>query len=97
MALYKCIDEDLCQNCYHAFLSEGKHHDTDHIFIPQNAGGTVKSTSTDPGKRLDWEPYSSNEDIMTLLEHPPKMGVVRVFLDPVAHQLDWLDTSVVVM
>jgi hypothetical protein len=25
------------------------------------------------------------------------MGVVRVFLDPVAHQLDWLDTSVVVM
>ena len=34
---------------------------------------------------------------MTLLEHPPKMGVVRVFLDLVAHQLDWLDTSVVVM
>ena len=103
MALYKCIDEDLCQNCYHAFLSEGKHHDTDHIFIPQNAGGTVKSTSTDPGKRLDWEPYSvphlakdpvyvpdvelPNEDIMSLLEHPAKMGVVRVFLDPVAHQL----------
>ena len=73
----------------------------------------MKSTSTDPGKRLDWEPYSvphlakdpvyvpdvelPNEDIMTLLEHPPKMGVVRVFLDPVAHQLDWLDTSVVVM
>ena len=25
------------------------------------------------------------------------MGVVRVFLDPVAHQLDWLDTSVGVM
>jgi hypothetical protein len=54
----KCIDEDLCQHCYHLFLTEGKHHDTDHIFIPQNAGGTVKSTSTDPGKRLDWEPYS---------------------------------------
>ena len=25
------------------------------------------------------------------------MGVVQIFLDPVAHQLDWLDTSVVVM
>ena len=34
---------------------------------------------------------------MVLLENPPKMGVVRVFLDPVAHQLDWLDTSVVVI
>ena len=71
----------------------------------------MKSTSTDPGKRLDWEPYSvphlakdpvyvpdvelPNEDIMSLLEHPAKMGVVRVFLDPVAHELDWLDTSVV--
>jgi hypothetical protein len=71
------------------------------------------SASTDPGKRLGWEPYSvphlakdpvyvpdvelPNEDIMTLLEHPPRMGVVRVFLDPVAHELDWLDTSVVVL
>jgi hypothetical protein len=109
----KCFDEDLCQNCYHAFLTEGKHHDTDHIFILQNAGGTVTSTSTDPGKKLDWEPYSvphlakdpvyvpdvelPNEDIMTLLEYPPKRGIVRVFLDPVTHQLDWLDTSVAVM
>jgi hypothetical protein len=47
------------------------------------------STSTDPGKKLDWEPYSvlhlakdpvyvpdvelPNEDIMTLLEHPPSL------------------------
>ena len=108
----QCKDTDLCQSCHHAFLTEGKHHDTDHIFTQQNATGGVHAHNTDPGKSSDWEPYSvphlakdpvhvpdvelPSEDIMTLLENPPQMGVVRVFLDPVAHQLDWLDTSVIV-
>ena len=108
----QCKDTDLCQSCHHAFLTEGKHHDTDHIFTQQSAAGGVHAHNTDPGKSSDWEPYSvphlakdpvhvpdvelPSEDIMTLLENPPQMGVVRVFLDPVAHQLDWLDTSVIV-
>ena len=108
----QCKDTDLCQSCHHAFLTEGKHHDTDHIFTQQNAAGGVHAHNTDPGKSSDWEPYSvphlakdpvhvpdvelPSEDIMTLLENPPQMGAVRVFLDPVAHQLDWLDTSVIV-
>ena len=28
----QCEDTDLCQSCHHAFLTEGRHHVTDHIF-----------------------------------------------------------------
>ena len=45
----QCKDTDLCQSCHHAFLTEGKHHDTDHIFTQQNAAGGVHAHNTDPG------------------------------------------------
>ena len=37
-----------------------------------------------------------SENIRDILENPPDTGVVRVFLDPVSHELPWLDTTVVV-
>jgi hypothetical protein len=36
-----------------------------------------------------------SENIRDILENPPDTGVVRVFLDPVSHELPWLDTTVV--
>ena len=35
-----------------------------------------------------------SEDIRDILENPS--GVVRVFLDPISHEMPWLDTTVVV-
>jgi len=37
-----------------------------------------------------------SENIRDILENPPDTGVVRVFLDPISHELPWLDTTVVV-
>jgi hypothetical protein len=37
-----------------------------------------------------------SEDMRDILENPPDTGVVRVFLDPISHELPWLDTTVVV-